>query len=326
MFSVGGTVLKEKDANAEDQAGLPDGAGGAEGVRKGFEHEERNREIFEDDGQLDSAGAQNTSDMMEVAGILAGGDFDNLSDEDLAKIRNPALRAQLQGKALEAKQAAELKAHQEKWDSQMHSIGGHEYSGAQLHSMHEYLKDDKNADAFEQELMSREGITREEAKRRRINAQEYLDILEKQRAGQKLTEEEERKKKALEAEPNHGKDLRTISEDVVAPERNAYGYTASTGRTGQQDGSLRQSYSSRADMAKTLCVEPPSSLRVKPPEDSNHADLSVPLIKADPLTPTFARAESSVIPLEGALEKRKHAQLALAATPSSVPQAEGATF
>lgn len=318
-------MLKEKDANAEDQTGLLSGAGEGDDTRKSSEYEARNREVFEDDGQLDSAGAQNTSDLMEVAGILAGGDFDNLSDEDLAKIRNPALRAQLQGKALEAKQAAEIRAHQEMWDRQMHRIGDAEYSGAQLHSMHEYLKDDKNADAFEKDLMSREGITREEAKRRRINAQEYLDILEKQRAGQKLTGEEESKKKALEAEPNHGKDLRTISEDVVAPERNAYAYTASTGRTGQEK-LFQQSYSSRADTAKTLCAEPPSSLRVKPPEDSHHADLSLPLIKADPLTPTFARAESSVIPLEGALEKRKHAQLALAATPSSVPQAEGATF
>lgn len=190
MFSVGGTVLKEKYAKAEDQTGLPSGAGEGEDARQGSEHEARDREIFEDDGQLDSATAQSASDLMEMAGILAGGNFDDLSDEDLDKIKNPALRAQLQGKALEAKQAAELKAHQEMWDKQMHRIGDAEYSGAQLHSMHEYLKDDKNADAFEQELMAREGISREEAKKRRANLQEYLRLKEKERNGEKLTPEE----------------------------------------------------------------------------------------------------------------------------------------
>lgn len=185
-------MLKEKYANAEDQTGLPSGAGEGEGVRQGSEYEARNRdrEVFEDDGQLDSAEAQSADALMEMNAILAEGNFDDLSDEDLAKIKNPALRAQLQGKALEAKQAAELKAHQEMWDRQMHRIGDAEYSGAQLHSMHEYLKDDQNADAFEKELMAREGISREEAKKRRANLQEYLALKEKERNGEKLTPEE----------------------------------------------------------------------------------------------------------------------------------------
>lgn len=185
-------MLKEKYANAEDQTGLPSGAGEGEGVRQGSEYEARNRdrEVFEDDGQLDSAEAQSADALMEMNAILAEGNFDDLSDEDLAKIKNPALRAKLQGKALEAKQAAELKAHQEMWDRQMHRIGDAEYSGAQLHSMHEYLKDDQNADAFEKELMAREGISREEAKKRRANLQEYLTLKEKERNGEKLTPEE----------------------------------------------------------------------------------------------------------------------------------------
>lgn len=183
-------MLKEKYANAEDQTGLPSGAGEGGDTRKSSEYEARNREVFEDDGQLDSAEAQSADALMEMNAILAEGNFDDLSDEDLAKIKNPALRAQLQGKALEAKQAAELKAHQEMWDRQMHRIGDAEYSGAQLHSMHEYLKDDQNADAFEKELMAREGISREEAKKRRANLQEYLALKEKERNGEKLTPEE----------------------------------------------------------------------------------------------------------------------------------------
>lgn len=190
MFSEGGTVLKEMDANAEDQTGLPSGADGAEDTRQASEWDAKNCQIFGDDGQLDSAEAQSADDLMKVAGCLARGDFEDLSDEDLAKIQNPALRAKLQGKALEAKQAAELKAHQEMWDRQMHRIGDAEYSGAQLHSMHEYLKDDQNADAFEKELMAREGISREEAKKRRANLQEYLTLKEKERNGEKLTPEE----------------------------------------------------------------------------------------------------------------------------------------
>lgn len=323
-------MLKEKYANAEDQTGLPSGAGEGEGVRQGSEHEARNRdrEVFEDDGQLDSAEAQSADALMEMNAILAEGNFDDLSDEDLAKIKNPALRAQLQGKILEAKQTAELKAHQEMWDRQMHRIGDAEYSGAQLHSMHEYLKDDKNADAFEKELMAREGISREEAKKRRMNVQEYLDIAEKERRGQRLSEEEERRKRELQKDPHSGKDFRTLNEMGVKTEANDYGYTDGSKQTGQMqqkaDGGPQLSTFNREATARQI-IGSGFVDTVKPPPRPDYSDVETPLIKAESLRPAFQRAESSVIPLDAGIEKKPTpAPVIVASAP--VLQAEGATF
>jgi hypothetical protein len=328
MFSEGGTVLKEKYANAEDQTGLPSGAGEGEDTRKASEYEARNREVFEDDGQLDSSAAQNADAMMEVAGILAGGNLDDLSEEDLAKIKNPALRAQLQGKALEAKQAAELKAHQEMWDRQMHRIGDAEYSGAQLHSMHEYLKDDKNADAFEKELMAREGISREEAKKRRMNVQEYLEIAEKRRSGQTLSTEEERRERELQKDPHSGKDFRTLNEMGVKTEANDYGYTGGSKQTGQMqqkvDGGPQLSTFNREATTRQI-IGSGFVDTVKPPPRPDYSDVETPLIKAEPLRPAFQRAESSVIPLDAGIEKKPTSAPVIVAS-APVLQAEGATF
>lgn len=69
----------------------------------------------------------------------------------------------------------EISEEQEKaareFDEKMHKIGDHEYSGAHLHAMKEWLDDEKNADAFENELMQKHGISKDEAKKRRIPEQ-----------------------------------------------------------------------------------------------------------------------------------------------------------
>lgn len=117
------------------------------------------------------------------------------------------------------------------FDEKMHKIGDYEYSGAHLHAMKEWLDDEKNADAFENELMQKNGISKDEAKKRRIAAQDYLAILEKERNGQKLTEEEKR----LKANPpgTIAEDIKTLSEKVAAPVGQKYGFTEKSVTTGQ---------------------------------------------------------------------------------------------
>lgn len=222
MFSVGGTVLKEENATAEAQIDL---SAGAESAGAGRTEKSENREIFEDDGTLDSNSAQLTRDLMEVAGILAGGSLDDLDEDELSKIDSPLIRAKLQQQIQDKKAAqiakADLEARRQAWDEQMHSIGGRDYSGAQIHAMHEHLKDEKNAEAFEQELMTREGITKEEARRRRANLQEYLNLQEKKRNGQELTAEEEYQLK--NPSPNVANDAERVNNRINNGfERRAY--------------------------------------------------------------------------------------------------------
>jgi hypothetical protein len=132
----------------------------------------------------------------------------NLSEEQLAELDNPrsakAVQAKQQ-KMLEAVREAyqeeaqkRLEAHRAEWDAKMHLLGGREYSGAELHAMHERLKDPKEQEAFEEDLMETHGITREEARQRRTRLQEYLELMEKQRNGQKLSDEERRRLEALQ--------------------------------------------------------------------------------------------------------------------------------
>ncbi len=186
MFSVGGTVLKEKYANAEDQTDLPSGADEGEGVRQGSEHEARNREIFEDDGRLDSAAAQSADAMMEVAGILAGGNFDDLSEEDLAKIKNPALRAQLQGKILEAKQAAEIRAQdiamrQQAWDrgDVICQIAGTKLNSRQVDNILRMMADPQQKAKLVDKFSKEQGISKPEAEKKLDQAGRTLEVVKK---------------------------------------------------------------------------------------------------------------------------------------------------
>jgi hypothetical protein len=186
MFSEGGTVLKEKYANAEDQTGLPSGAGEGEGVRQGSEHEARDREIFEDDGQLDSSAAQSADAMMEVAGILAGGNFDDLSEEDLAKIKNPALRAQLQGKILEAKQAAEIRAQdiamrQQAWDrgDVICQIAGTKLNSRQVDNILRMMADPQQKAKLVDKFSKEQGISKPEAEKKLDQAGRTLEVVKK---------------------------------------------------------------------------------------------------------------------------------------------------
>lgn len=240
MFSVGGTVLKEKDANAKDQTGLPDGAGGAEGVRKGFEHEERNREIFEDDGQLDSAGAQNTSDLMEVAGILASGRFDDLEEDELSKIDSPIIRAklqqQLQAKKSEQIARADMEARRQAWDAQDHDFGGKTWKPQELRAFLSWSKDPKNLDKVDKELVSK-GYSKDQVKTMRQKFEDARDLQSKEAEGKELTKEEKARLETYKKDP-----------DVVK-------YTAESESRWQQDKDLRKDHSVNNTLSRTASSE-----------------------------------------------------------------------
>lgn len=143
-----------------------------------------------------------------------------MSDEELADLENTvslrAVEAKQQKKEedrakdfyeAEAGERAERRAQ---WDEQMHQIGNQQYSGAELHAMNEWLLDSKNQEGFEQEIMARDGVSKEEAKRRRTELQELLALMEKQRNGDKLTSDEELRFNALENKASVQSDVQAL--------------------------------------------------------------------------------------------------------------------
>ncbi len=186
MFSEGGTVLKEKCANAEDQTGLPSGAGEGGDTCPASEYEARNREIFEDDGRLDSAEAQSADALMEMNVLLAEGNLDDLSEKDLAKIKNPALRAQLQGKVLEAKQAAEIRAQdiamrQQAWDrgGVICQVAGTKLNSRQVDNILRMMADPQQKAKLVEKFSKQEGISKPEAEKKLDQAARTLEVVKK---------------------------------------------------------------------------------------------------------------------------------------------------
>jgi hypothetical protein len=143
-----------------------------------------------------------------------------MSDEELAELDNAVSARAVQAKEkakqedrdrdfYQAEAERKLEEHRAQWDATMHKLGDKEYSGAELHAMHEWLKDEKNQTAYEDEIMQRDGVSREEAKRRRTEIQEYLALMEKQRNNEKLTAEEKLRLEVLRNKP-------TVQRDAAA--------------------------------------------------------------------------------------------------------------
>ena len=151
------------------------------------------------------------------------------------------------------------------FDEKMHKIGNYEYSGKELMAMKKWLDNDQNAEAFENDLMQKHGISKEEAKKRRMNAQEYLKILEKERNSEPLTEEEKRRKRELE--PAVAKDIHTLSE-WGKKSGMEYGHKESSITTGQTAISQKSSSTARNETIDSIV----SSLKAETATPPNQKD------------------------------------------------------
>lgn len=92
------------------------------------------------------------------------------------------------------------------WDESMHTIGGMQFRGADLHNMYLASRKQENIDAFEDELMQSEGISREEAKKRSTRLKRALELKERERMGE-LTPDERRELDRIIVEPGIAEDL-----------------------------------------------------------------------------------------------------------------------
>ncbi len=102
-----------------------------------------------------------------------------------------------------------------KWDAEMHDFGGKKFSGQQLMEMRSWLMNEDNQEEFENDLMKRQGITKEEAKKRRLETQEALDLKKRERDGT-MTPEERRRYEQLMAKPEMRENIEVLEERAAA--------------------------------------------------------------------------------------------------------------
>lgn len=153
--------------------------------------------------------------------------------------------------AQEERLEQQRKEWQAQWDKDMHNVAGLQISGAQLHAMWQYLQDPANVQNFEQSLMDKYHVSKEEAEKRRKMTQEYLDLLEKQRRGETLTAEEKKRMQELNDKPWMQDTMHDLQE-ANKIQGASYHYTKSSASTGQRDGNDIKSTSSRINMLEQL--------------------------------------------------------------------------
>lgn len=146
--------------------------------------------VFSNDPSINDYGTERLQQIFAQAADDPYDDEFGLTDDEKKKKEELRRSAEFFDRTQDAREER-MEQHRMQWDKAMHRIGNREYSGADIHNMWEYLHDEDGAAEFEDSLVQKEGITKEEAKRRRLNLQEYLDLQEKQRNGEKLTEQEE---------------------------------------------------------------------------------------------------------------------------------------
>ncbi len=167
---------------------------------------------------------------------------DDADDEDLTpaqrarkRIADTERRMREIGNDLHEERMEEQKESARKeWDAQMHNVAGLQISGAQLHAMWEYLQDPANAQAFEQDLMDKYKVSKEEAEKRRKETQEYLDLLEKQRRGEQLSEAEKRRMQELDSRSWMKETMQDLKNAQEAAK--SYGYINSIQQTNYKEG------------------------------------------------------------------------------------------
>lgn len=148
------------------------------------------RDMFTDNGKLNSGRAQYLDDLMEAAALYASGELDDpdarLDEASLARIGNPALRAKLQGKIAQARQAGELRAHelvmrQQAWDrgDVICQIGGTKLNSRQIDNILKMMADPKRKAELVEKFSKKEGISKPEAEGKLDQAARTLEVVKK---------------------------------------------------------------------------------------------------------------------------------------------------
>jgi len=116
----------------------------------------------------------------------------------------------LMGEADERKRQEE---HARKWDNETHDIAGTRMSGHDFMEMRAYLKSEQGRKKVQEELI-RKGMSKEEAEKATKKADEYNDLTERLRRGEKLKPEEELRRQELQRDRDVKEAVQTTNEQA----------------------------------------------------------------------------------------------------------------
>jgi len=293
---------------------------------------------FANDVMINGAQIERLQSRTQMAFASLDADDEDLTPEQRARKRERE-RAQDTAEALEDIHDEQLKEWQERWDKQMHTVAGLQVSGEQIHSMWKYLQDPANAESFEQELVDKYKISKDEAQKRRKGTQEYLDLLEKQRRGEKLSEADKKRMQELDSKPwmkETIQDLQKRQEKV-----NEYENTNLSAQSDYKEGSTniakieksKQFFRVNAESVskpinsqpsmQTQSAELPHPQSISP-SYSNNESFGKHTVQAEPLKGEFIRAGNATNPLDA--QSTISNQTKLYAASAALPQMDGATF
>lgn len=185
--------------------------------------------------------------------------------------------------------------HARRWDAEMHMLGGKQFSGAELMEMREWMKDERHQQEFEDDLMKREGLSREQARERRQKMQDALDLLEKERRG-RLTEEERLRLEKYKNDPVLGQDMKD------AQKRKDYGVDFMTPKTEQLSDAAHGAMESSTNARLSLFdndnpLNKPSILSQKSDQGGGISAASVMVKASQDLTSTYNPKAAEVTPV-----------------------------
>ncbi len=135
-----------------------------------------------------------------------GGPLGQESKADRAEKRNERFSDQMEMIERMIQQAE----HARKWDGESHEYAGVKASGREFHEAREYLKSETGRKKVTEE-MQRQGMSKDQAERAVKKTEELQDLIERQRMGEKLNEEEQRRMQELERD----RDVRTGLQTTV---------------------------------------------------------------------------------------------------------------
>ncbi|MBE2191478.1 MAG: hypothetical protein IAE63_04795 [Alphaproteobacteria bacterium] len=219
---------------------------------------------FANDVMINGAQIERLQSRTQMAFASLDADDEDLTPEQRARKRERE-RAQDTAEALEDIHDEQLKEWQEHWDKQMHTIGGQQYSGKELMKLKDFLAEEDNAQAFDQHLMKKYGVSKEEAKKRREDLQRTLELMEKER-NKKLSEEE---KAELESNKNNP----TIAADLADLKKI------------EEDGRGIVYSSEHTEIEAATASETENSTSIRSSLLANTNDISVPKDKVTTVTP-----------------------------------------
>jgi len=234
----------------------------------------------------------------EIEDMGDDGDDEDLTPAQRARKRAAAIEQQMRDlrNDLHQEQMEQMREeHMAQWDAQMHTIGGKQFSGADLHNMYLFMQDPSNYNRFTQQLES-EGVSKEEAKKRADKLKRTLELLEKERQG-RLSEEEQAELERLKRDKQVAADMEKFKEQYES------GWKA--GLTNKVDAVASQSTEMSASLGADLLankqdISEPKLQAAAPSQQHSIFSSATPTeIKSETaLTPTYNEKAGSTITVE----------------------------